>query len=1351
MKQSIIRFLIVAALMVLAMVNAWGQVSSAAPANGKSFVVAAYVSSKYYALPNGTVNGGQISGVEISLNSQNKVNTSDASGKTWTLEEGSGDNAGRYYFTYKVGNETYYLYKNGTGKTNYNFAVNKTSKNYWSFTNNGSGYTVTAIGSGDNNLNINCSSGTFSCRSTGTPILLIEVGDVSSNTPSITADNVNIDYDAKSGSIAYTLQNGSGNVSADVTEGSDWLAVETITSSAVSFTCSANTTTEERTATVTLSYTGASNKVVTITQAAAPTPSISANNVNIAFNATSGSIAYSVENGSENVTASVTSGDWLSLGTITSSEVPFNCSANTAATARTAHVKLSYTGASDKDVTVTQAAAPLANIAALVESGAKGRVQLTNALVTYKSGTTAYIEDESGAIMLYQCATSDLAIGDKITGVMNVTTYEVYNGLPEIKEFTLETGYEKTTGNTVTPTEVTIATLLDNNTNYSSWISRYVVIKNATVTSAFSSKNSTIEQSGSSITLRDQNSSATLTSTVDDVVNVTGNVGIYNSTKQIALWAQSQIVVVQDPTIAVASSLVIPNYVVGTAEPTYETLTVNGSNLTADITLTLGDNSNFELSEDLDTWTNTLSLTQSDGSVTNAEVAVRLKADLSKGSYDGTLTLSSTGATNKTVSLSGSVTGQTYEIAQYSTPSDPHGTINFSPESPIEEGTEVTLSATPADGYDFMADSWAFYKQSGENWVADNNITVSNSKFTMPEYALQVDATFAAKTTYAISTVVTPDNSGTVVTDKNAWEGKTVSVEVEAAAGYAFSSIVVTKTDDSSTSIPTSGTANAGFTFTMPAYPVTVTVAFNAVYSGSGSFIKYTSAISEGYYVITYDDYALKNSVSSNRFENGSFTVSNNTITNPNVNIVWKIQANGNYWTLYNEAESKYAAGTGSKNQGALISSVTDLAKWTVTVSNGEFQFENLGRSNASTDSGNKWLRNNGTNGWACYASSTGGALTLYKLQDSSTPAVILENTSVETTPAFAEGTITVNCLNIESPTLEVLFYESNGSTSATYNWLTASINGDGNVAYTINANTGEARTAYFKVHETTNDVFSELVTVTQALYVIDYASLPFEYDGNGTGTLPTGFTCDGLKTYSSSPKMQFNDTGDWAILKVNETPGVLSFDIKGNSFSEGTFTVQTSDDGITYTDLAEYTELGTTQTKTFVNLSTTVRYIKWIYTEKVNGNVALGNIKLYNAIPATAATVLSENKYVTSFYSGTKNYQLSEGALAYTVGLVNDKLVFYRIGEASNVIPKGNAVVIISSDESIKYTEIKDNEVPAGTTIHAGNKLKGRDTDYTPEGTVYVLGIDNNNGIGFYKLKPGTTIPAGKAYYEAE
>ena len=90
----------------------------------------------------------------------------------------------------------------------------------------------------------------------------------------------------------------------------------------------------------------------------APTPSITASDVNIAFNATGGSIAYSLANGNGNVTASVTPGNWLTLGTITSSEVPFTCSANTAATARTTQVTLSYTGATDKVVTVTQAGNP---------------------------------------------------------------------------------------------------------------------------------------------------------------------------------------------------------------------------------------------------------------------------------------------------------------------------------------------------------------------------------------------------------------------------------------------------------------------------------------------------------------------------------------------------------------------------------------------------------------------------------------------------------------------------------------------------------------------------------------------------------------------------------------------------------------------------------------------------------------------------------------------------------------------------------------------------------------------------------------------------------------------------------
>lgn len=460
---------------------------------------------------------------------------------------------------------------------------------------------------------------------------------------------------------------------------------------------------------------------------------------------------------------------------------------------------------------------------------------------------------------------------------------------------------------------------------------------------------------------------------VGDVVVIYGNLTKYNSTYEFA-DGNYLISLVRRPIItATPSPLVVPNYVVGTAEPEYETLTVNGSNLTANISLALNDNSNFEMSTDLTNWTSSLTLTQSEGSVTNADVAIRLKAGLAKGNYAGTVTLTSTNAEDVVVNLSGSVTGLSYTIESLAS----NGNITFDPVSPIEEGSVVTMTAVPADGYEFEAESWVFYNAQTLDIVV---VPVTDgNKITMPAYNLAVDATFNAKQTYAITKVVTPDNSGTVETDIEAWEGKTVTVLVEAANGYAFSNIVISKTGEPETTIPTTGSAASGFTFTMPGYAVTATATFTETYT-EGTFAKYTAEITEGYYVITYDQNALKNTISNNRFSNGEFSETDNIISNPDPSIVWYISPNGNYWTIYNDAIGKYAAGTNTKNQGALIESVTDLAKWTVTVSNGVYQFENLGRSNAISDSGNKWLRNNGNNGWACYASSTGGALTLFKM-----------------------------------------------------------------------------------------------------------------------------------------------------------------------------------------------------------------------------------------------------------------------------------------------------------------------------------------------------------------------------------
>ena len=127
------------------------------------------------------------------------------------------------------------------------------------------------------------------------------------------------------------------------------------------------------------------------------------------------------------------------------------------------------------------------------------------------------------------------------------------------------------------------------------------------------------------------------------------------------------------------------------------------------------------------------------------------------------------------------------------------------------------------------------------------------------------------------------------------------------------------------------------------------------------------------------------------------------------------------------------------------------------------------------------------------------------------------------------------------------------------------------------------------------------------------------------------------------------------------------------------------------------------------------------------------------------AAKVQGENKYVTTFYHGTLNYQLPEDAVAYTASLVNGDVVFYRIGEASDIIPHGTAVIVVADAASVTLTKLDSDP---GVTPHAGNILQGTDADIAmPAGTVYVLGKDGNDVMTFLTYT-GATIPAGKAYY---
>ena len=137
----------------------------------------------------------------------------------------------------------------------------------------------------------------------------------------------------------------------------------------------------------------------------------------------------------------------------------------------------------------------------------------------------------------------------------------------------------------------------------------------------------------------------------------------------------------------------------------------------------------------------------------------------------------------------------------------------------------------------------------------------------------------------------------------------------------------------------------------------------------------------EGDYIIVYNGGAMNTTLSSDRLQYTEVTPNDDVITTDDATIIWHIAPSGDYYTIYNAGEGKYAAGTGVKNKAQLLaSSIDDKSLWSVSTG-GTFDFTN--KANAAINV-NATLRRNGEYGFACYSSSTGGRLSLYKRTGSS-------------------------------------------------------------------------------------------------------------------------------------------------------------------------------------------------------------------------------------------------------------------------------------------------------------------------------------------------------------------------------
>ena len=146
--------------------------------------------------------------------------------------------------------------------------------------------------------------------------------------------------------------------------------------------------------------------------------------------------------------------------------------------------------------------------------------------------------------------------------------------------------------------------------------------------------------------------------------------------------------------------------------------------------------------------------------------------------------------------------------------SSEHGTVTLSQATGIE-GTEITLSNTPAIGWQF--DSYVVTAEDG------TAIVVDNGKFTLPAQNVIVMANYTM-IDYAISVNSVSNGTVTVSPAANYDEVVTIAATPESDF-YRFNSFVVTAADG--TSIAVNGTGNTR-TFVMPAQSVTVSSVFDS-------------------------------------------------------------------------------------------------------------------------------------------------------------------------------------------------------------------------------------------------------------------------------------------------------------------------------------------------------------------------------------------------------------------------------------------------------------------------------------------------------------------------------------------
>ena len=171
------------------------------------------------------------------------------------------------------------------------------------------------------------------------------------------------------------------------------------------------------------------------------------------------------------------------------------------------------------------------------------------------------------------------------------------------------------------------------------------------------------------------------------------------------------------------------------------------------------------------------------------------------------------------------------------------------------------------------------------------------------------------------------------------------------------------------------------------------------VWSQTYKKISSIEELTDGKYVIAYENMAMENKANGSRIAATAINVTDNAIISPDASIIWEITTTANGMSINNNGT--YVVGVNSNNASLSSNFEEKTCEWNFSVEKDNFRATNVQYSN-------RFLQYNSSSKWfACYQSNSNQKdLTLYKFEETgkSNPELTFSGITGDITKMLADG-----------------------------------------------------------------------------------------------------------------------------------------------------------------------------------------------------------------------------------------------------------------------------------------------------------------------------------------------------------